>query len=391
MGCLKAALPFAGRTVIKRQIDALQTAGCDQIIVVTGYEAKTVASLAEKHALQGQREGPSYAKAEAGRRADAAVKLVYHADYAQGMFTSIQAGAAALEEDVSGFVVLPVDCVRVSPRVIHQVMQAGMEAEAQALQAGSEAGSQALQAEASAGNQVILPCFNGETGHPPWFAASWKEKILQSEGPLDALICWAGEEGLVRRIETDSPAILWDMDTQADYEYMLAHESNLPFVIWEDLLREQELPERTAAHCRGVGRLAWEWAAAVNRRHPGRMDERLAYTGGLLHDMAKKHPDHEKEGARILRWHGYDRLAEIVEVHMGLPGWDGVSITEKELVYAADKVVQETTRVSVQERYRPAKQMYENDPDILARIEAGERKASQVIEKVFQLMSQPNV
>lgn len=343
MGCLKAALPFAGRTVLERQIDALRMAGCEQVVVVSGYEEQAVALLAEK--------------------SEATVRHNIH--YTQGMFTSVQTGVSALPDDADGFVILPVDCVRVSPRVIHQVIQAGMKT----------------------GAQAVMPCFRGEAGHPPWFPALWKDKIMNSEGPLDELIRFEAKEGLVRYEETDTPAILWDMDTPQDYDYMLAYESHLPFLVWEELLEEQELPERTRAHGRAVAQLAWEWASAINRRQAGNIDERLTYTGGLLHDMAKKHPNHEREGGRILRWHGYDRLAEIVEEHMGLlPGWDGETITEKELVYAADKMVRETTRVSVRERYRPAKEAYGHDPQILAKIEDGERKALEVVDKIKALM-----
>ena len=112
----------------------------------------------------------------------------------------------------------------------------------------------------------------------------------------------------------------------------------------------------------------------------------LAYAGGLMHDMARHLPKHEYEGAAILRARGYDQIADVVEAHMGLPDWDGETITEKELVFVADKVIQETDHVGIKERYRAAKEKYADRSDVIAGIERNEKTALDIMAKIEELI-----
>ena len=100
MGRLKSLLPIGGTTVIRRQAEVLDGL-TDRTIVVTGYRGDEV----EAH-LSGSR-----------------VTTVRNQAFAEGMFTSVKAGILALDQEVSAFLILPVDyrnsTTRALPSCIH--------------------------------------------------------------------------------------------------------------------------------------------------------------------------------------------------------------------------------------------------------------------------------
>lgn len=78
--------------------------------------------------------------------------------------------------------------------------------------------------------------------------------------------------------------------------------------------------------------------------------------GALLHDIAKTHclhrgGDHEAEGREICLQNHLDEIADIVGEHVRLKDHDLNSpISEKEIVYYADKRVNDDKVVSLEER-----------------------------------------
>lgn len=83
----------------------------------------------------------------------------------------------------------------------------------------------------------------------------------------------------------------------------------------------------------------------------------LIIASALLHDIAKtssiknKELRHDLEGGEILRNLGYAEIAEIVESHVIFPGFDPDGpVTEKEIIYYADKRVMHDKIVSIDSR-----------------------------------------
>lgn len=70
----------------------------------------------------------------------------------------------------------------------------------------------------------------------------------------------------------------------------------------------------------------------------------------MLHDIAKGSPMHAELGASWLKSMGYDEISEIVEEHMELETIPD-KVTEKEVVYLADKMVKIDNLVSINERF----------------------------------------
>lgn len=179
MGELKPLLPLGKTTVIRRQVEMLQSVA-DRIIVVTGYRG--------------------------GRRwsaicPEAGAYIVQNPRFAEGMFTSVKAGIRGLRPDTGAFLILPVDYPLVTGRMIRQLLKVYQ------------------------GNQdclVAYPSYRMRKGHPPVICASCKEQILAYDGDLGLKGALRAFDGAACYMETEDMRCVMDMDTPADYRKILA-------------------------------------------------------------------------------------------------------------------------------------------------------------------------
>ncbi|NDV28617.1 HD domain-containing protein [Desulfovibrio sp. JC010] len=115
----------------------------------------------------------------------------------------------------------------------------------------------------------------------------------------------------------------------------------------EQILASHNTPEATIIHsrmvrdvARSIGRdLKW-----LRDRGPNLAQITAA---ALLHDIAKGQADHAAAGAEILRGEGYDEVADIVAAHNDLEYSGELPVTEKEIVFIADKLVKGDQMVTV--------------------------------------------
>lgn len=176
MGRLKPLLPIEGTTVIRRQAEILDGL-TDRTIVVTGYRGEEV----EAH-LAGSR-----------------VTAVRNPAFAEGMFTSVKAGIAALDSGVSAFLLLPVDYPLVTRKLI-----AGLIEEFQCT-----------------APPVLYPSFSMRKGHPPVISAACIPQILAYRGDMGlkgALMTFDAE---ARYLTAEDETCITDMDTPEDYQKVL--------------------------------------------------------------------------------------------------------------------------------------------------------------------------
>ncbi|CAO0823989.1 molybdenum cofactor cytidylyltransferase [Desulfarculales bacterium] len=178
MGRLKPLLDLGGATVLERVVGVFQQAGVVDIRVVLGHRVDQLLPLLPG---LGARE-------------------VFNPLYQEGMFSSVQAGLASLEQPAEAVFMHPVDIALVSPATVAALLQAW-----------------------NPGRQgIIYPCHQGRRGHPPLIAGSLISEIL----------AWPGQDGLkalLRRhedkavlLEVADPYILRDMDEPGDYQEMAA-------------------------------------------------------------------------------------------------------------------------------------------------------------------------
>jgi molybdenum cofactor cytidylyltransferase len=165
-GRYKMALPLGGVTVIERSVGGMLPF-VDRVLVVVGWQADRVREL-----LAGYER----------------VELVYNGRYREGMLSSVKRGV----ERVSAprFFLLPGDIPLVAPAVYAKLL--------------------------AASGEVVLPAFQGQTGHPVLLSAGTIPEILAL--PADATLrdVIGRKERIIVPVEDDQ--ILIDLDTPEDYE-----------------------------------------------------------------------------------------------------------------------------------------------------------------------------
>ncbi len=290
----KPLLDMDGQPMIRVVIDLFHGAGIRDVVVVIGHNRE----LLEPVVL------------------DAGARAVFNPDYNQGMFTSIRAGAMALNPESPGFFLLPVDIPAVRPSTIEQVRDAFWKAP----------------------ELPVIPEFSGRTGHPPVIPAGIIPAIRDA-GPDITLrnILFSGQ---TRSVAVHDKGILMDADRPAGYAEVqqqfrlrqVPHREECLSIIDAELGREEEI----RAHLLIVEKTAQALALALLPALP-ELDLDVIRAGALLHDIKKKEPRHDQAGGAYLKALGFPKIADIAGSHMTLlnpapdPG-------EKEIVYFADKV-----------------------------------------------------
>jgi molybdenum cofactor cytidylyltransferase len=342
MGELKAALPLGRGTVLAQSLASFRQCGIDELIVVTGHRAAETSAIAER----------------------CGARPVYNPDFASGMYSSIRTGVGSLAAASNGFFLLPVDIPLVRPGTIRLLL-------------GSSATMSPL---------ICYPTFAGRRGHPPLLAGELIAAIIDGEEPTGGLrsLLAAVEKQRPQRVVEVAVAdanILFDMDSPEDYQAgrrLFARLGYPTIAEAEVILGLHPVQERGLAHGRLVGRIAKRLCQAIGQNTGRNLDPQLCEVCGLLHDMAKGRPEHEREGARWLAELGFDRAAEIVAAHKDLAWSPGMPITEKELVHLADKLARGSRIVAIAERFGEKLALYRDKPEVVAAIQRRYRLAREL-------------
>jgi len=315
----KPLLRLNGQTLVARAANLFREAGVEIIIAVTGTRAEEVGAEA---AAQG-------------------MLPVFNARHEEGMFTSAQAGLAALPPDVAAAFVLPVDIPLIRPATVKALAVRLAETPA----------------------QVLAPTFRGEAGHPPLIRAQAFEGILSwncANGLAGALSALSQEN-----VPVADAQILFDVDDDAAFAEAERRAARLDIPTLDEALALLDLHNagaRGLAHGRGVADAALALARALIAKG-AHLNLELIETAALLHDVAKGQPRHEAAGAQILAEAGFPRLAEIVRDHRDIDPAGLGRLSERELVYLADKLVRGPVRVPVRQRFQEKLDRFADDPE----------------------------
>ncbi|NMA38187.1 MAG: HD domain-containing protein [Papillibacter sp.] len=129
----------------------------------------------------------------------------------------------------------------------------------------------------------------------------------------------------------------------------------------EALLNSAKLPLKVIEHCRAVAELSYKIAVIMNGKGC-RLDPELCRRAGLLHDICRIEKDHDVRAYELLIREGYLREAEITLSHMG-KYISADNISEKEIVYLADKLIMGTSVVTLNQRFETALEKYGRDSE----------------------------
>lgn len=324
----KPLLDLDGRSALARAVDLFRDAGVQDVRVVIGHRA---AETRVESVATGAR-------------------VVDNPDFRMGMFSSIQAGVRSLPPDAP-FLLLPVDIPLVRPGTVRLL----------------------LNQHAEYPERILHPTYRGERGHPPLLPADLRADILawSGEGGLMGLLAHKEESAL--DVPVSDSHILLDMDTDQDATALAARLKYLDYPDREEcetlLALRPNINKRGLEHCHTVERFASAMAEALLLAgHEPAPDLKLVTAAALLHDVAKGLPSHEHEGGRILDQLGFPRVARIVEAHRDIDLPTGAPLTEREIVYLADKLAQGSRLVSVEDRFEAKLRLHGHDPEAAAAI-----------------------
>lgn len=328
-GPFKPLLPIGNTPVLERCIRMFRSAGVDDIICVTGHHHDRLSGLLKRLEVR---------------------ERVNH-QYEEGMFSSVKAGANALDSDCAAFFVLPVDIPLVRPATVQRLLGAWKEGD----------------------NCLLYPVFKGMRGHPPLIPAIYGSELFhwQGDGGLRAYL--EQYENKAVEIPVADACMLMDMDTPEDYcrikriyaGYGIPGEDECRALMTDVLGVDKAI----IRHCRAVAEVAAAMGKEINDSG-GKLNLDLIASGALLHDLARDQSRHAAEGAWQLRSMGFPEVADIVAVHMDISTHKstGVPVSEAEVVFLADKLLKESKRVTLEERFAPKMKKYGDHPEAAAAI-----------------------
>ncbi len=116
--------------------------------------------------------------------------------------------------------------------------------------------------------------------------------------------------------------------------------------LWE----EYHTPDAVKNHSCAVAEKALELARRLEKSgYP--LNKELIYSAAMLHDIARAEHDHPARGAKWLAGEGYGSVADIIAAHHDLQEEEDSPVTEKTVVYLADKLVSGEREVTLDERF----------------------------------------
>ena len=174
MGELKQLLPWKGTTMIRHQIGVLGESGCDEIIVVLGYESERI---------------------EDNIRCTG-VKIVHNLDFRLSKALSVRIGMCAVSKTQQTIVLLGVDQPR-TKLIITRLIQ-------------SHKDNSAL---------ITSPMYKGRRGHPAIFSRRILKDLMSvgddSLGVKGVFECY---KEYIATVDLPDPQIRLDLNNQRDYD-----------------------------------------------------------------------------------------------------------------------------------------------------------------------------
>ena len=173
MGTQKLLLPFAGMTIIEKVVENILNSGIENILVVLGANRTEIEEVLAFWPVQ----------------------AIWNEHFREGMHTSVISGVEALPADAKAVMIFLGDQPFIPENVSAKVIEAWN----------------------NSGKGIVIPLFNGKRGHPPLYDLKFRQEILNldpSVGLRSVALKFPDE---IVEVETFSPEIVRDIDTQEDY------------------------------------------------------------------------------------------------------------------------------------------------------------------------------
>jgi len=169
----KPLLGLGGQPLIARVVRTFREAGIRDVRVVAGHRKELLYPVVDK----------------------LKARLIVNERYAEGMFSSVQAGVSTIGPEVEAFFVLPVDMPLVSVPTIQLLAQCYRRDP----------------------GKILVPSFGGKDGHPPLIAAALKKCIINYHGGDGLKGALKQSRVDLVRVPVNDENILFDVDVPGDY------------------------------------------------------------------------------------------------------------------------------------------------------------------------------
>lgn len=171
----KLLLPFQGETIIRKVVKTAMHAVHQNLVVVLGSHSEEIRKQAGNPDL----------------------KYILNPDYETGMLSSVICGFNALPENAGAAMLFLGDQPHIPNSVPAQLIAAWNQSE----------------------KGIIIPTFTGKRGHPVLIEIKYKQEIehLNPDKGLKELMEKFSND--VYEVECQSPEVIRDIDTPADYQY----------------------------------------------------------------------------------------------------------------------------------------------------------------------------
>lgn len=340
MNGFKPLLKFGGVTAVELIVRSFISVGVEDILVIVGHRGEEIISLLKNEL----------------------VRCILNEKYKEGMSSSVVRAVSVIDKDSKGFFLIPVDIPLIKIRTL-----------------------ELLKEEFAKGAKgIIYPKFNGKKGHPPLISTKYKDEIIKniSNGGLREVLRVYEEDSST--IEVIDNGILMDMDTSVDYDNLLNYFAFKDVPNEEEcraILRKYSVSEKIVSHGEAVAATAVKIAQVLNVRGKN-LDINKIRAASLLHDMVRQEKNHAAAAGEIMKNLGYKGIGEIIEAHMDISVDEKEEITEKEIVYLADKLNMEHESTTIKERFSRAFEKYSHNPQIIKKIEQRLKNAEKIAKKI---------
>ena len=326
----KPLLPMGSQSILETTVDLFKQNGVDDIFVVTGHRSDDLKGLITKKGA----------------------KPVHNPDFHQGMFSTILTGVKRLKNHYDAFFLLPADIPAIRPHTIREILRAYDNGKA----------------------KIIYPVFKGGRGHPPLISTQFLPAIINFNQGGGLRACLAHFEKESMDLEVCDRGIHMDADTPEDYHAVLEKYKTIAVPECEECLclldNSPMADEKIKGHCMKVAEIAVKIATRLDQDAP-LLDIPRIEAAALLHDIARKSPDHAIKGGDMLRDMGFSDIADIVSVHMDLKTSPDTPLNGKEIVYFADKLVRgDQVVMDFEKRFKEKLDSWKGDPDAVKNIQA---------------------
>jgi molybdenum cofactor cytidylyltransferase len=308
MGWFKPLVSLGGETLVERAVSLFRTEGLAEILVVVGHRARELRPILRK----------------------AGVRIIENARFQDGMFSSVSAGVSGLGSATAAFFLLPVDVPLVRSWTLRRLLAVHEE------RPGS----------------LVHPCFRGRRGHPPLIPSDLVDAILRgpAAGGLKAVLARYEERAV--NVEVPDRNILFDVNSPAQCEELVDRFGRYVIPTRDEceviLTSTCGVSEEVMSHSRLVERVARTLTEALCQAGE-RLDAGLISAGAMLHDIAEGGKN--DAGVRILDEMGYSPVARIVAGHIDMGVEENAPVSEREVVYLADKLVEGDRLVSLHQGF----------------------------------------